>query len=83
MGAAASIGASGFINCTTLTAVIIRKSDSICTLTNINAFSGTPIASGTGYIYVPNDLVDSYKAATNWSTYATQIKPISELEGNV
>ena len=31
------------------------------------------------FFYVPDDLVDSYKEATNWSTYADQIKPISEL----
>lgn len=31
------------------------------------------------YFYVPDNLVDSYKAATNWSTYASQIRPISEL----
>lgn len=31
------------------------------------------------YFYVPDDLVDSYKSATNWSAYADQIKSISEL----
>lgn len=45
-----------------------------------NVFKSTPIADGTGYIYVPDTLVDSFKTATNWSTYADQIKPISELE---
>lgn len=29
-------------------------------------------------IYVPNESVDIYKAATNWSTYADRIKPLSE-----
>lgn len=43
-------------------------------------FNNTPIASGTGYIYVPDELVEDYKAATNWSNYGDQIKPISELE---
>ena len=43
-------------------------------------FNSTPIGNGTGYIYVPDVLVDSFKSATNWSTYADQIKPISELE---
>lgn len=36
----------------------------------------TPIASGTGYIYVPSSLVSSYNAATGWSTYASQIRAI-------
>lgn len=43
-----------------------------------SAFRNTPIASGTGYIYVPDASVDAYKAATNWATYADQIKPLSE-----
>ena len=38
----------------------------------------TPIESGTGYIYVPNSLVSSYKAATGWSTYASQIRAIED-----
>lgn len=50
------------------------------TLANTNAFTQTPIASGAGYIYVPDELVETYKTATNWSTFANQIKPISELE---
>jgi hypothetical protein len=29
-------------------------------------------------IYVPDEAVDTYKMATNWSAYASRIKPISE-----
>lgn len=46
---------------------------------NTTSFLNTPIASGTGYIYVPDEAINTYKSATNWSTYASQIKPISEL----
>lgn len=38
----------------------------------------TPIEYGNGYIYVPAELVDSYKSATNWSYYADQIRAIEE-----
>ena len=31
-----------------------------------------------GKIYVPDNSVDAYKAATNWSQYADRIKPLSE-----
>lgn len=31
----------------------------------------------TASIYVPDDLVEQYKTATNWSTKASQIKPLS------
>ena len=46
-----------------------------------DTFLATPIAQGTGYVYVPDNLLDSYKSATNWSAIADQIKPMSELEG--
>ena len=80
-----SIGASAFQNCGSLTTVIIR-SESVPSL-GAAAFDSTasvitPIASGTGSIYVPDDLVGIYKEATNWSTYASQIKPLSEYKGN-
>ena len=66
-----------FYQCSALTAVIIR-SPVVCTMSNSNAFHLTPIESGTGYIYVPAALVDSYKAATNWTKYANQIRAIED-----
>jgi hypothetical protein len=47
-------------------------------LASPNAFNNTPIKSGTGYIYVPATLIDSYKSATNWSTYAAQFRAIED-----
>ena len=78
-----SISGGAFSGCARLVTVILRKADAVCTLENVNAFNNTPIAKGTGFVYVPDDLVEQYKAATNWSTYANQIKPIGELEGTV
>ena len=75
-----NIGGGAFSGCSRLVTLILRKADTVCTLANVNAFTNTSIAKGTGYIYVPDNLVEQYKAATNWSTYASQIKPISELE---
>jgi len=75
-----SISGGAFSGCSRLVTLILRKADTVCTLENVSAFSGTSIAKGTGFVYVPDDLVEQYKAATNWSTYASQIKPISELE---
>ena len=76
--AVATIRDGAFINCKKLTSVVLRKTDTICTLSATFTFNNTPIKSGTGYIYVPDALVDQYKAATNWSTYAANIKPLSE-----
>jgi hypothetical protein len=59
-------------------ALILPKTGDICNLLNTNAFVNTPIAKSTGYIYVPRALVDSYKSATNWSTYANQIRAIED-----
>lgn len=75
-----SISGGAFSGCSRLVTLILRKADAVCTLANVSAFTNTPIAKGTGLIYVPDNLVEQYKAATNWSTYANQIKPISELE---
>lgn len=71
-----SIGQHGFNN-TKMTTLIIRSS-SVCTLVNTNAFLNSPIVRGEGYIYVPKSLVDSYKSATNWTTYANQIRAIED-----
>ena len=75
--AVTSIESVSFQDCSALTALILR-SETMCTLESTNAFTSTPIASGTGYIYVPAALVDSYKAATNWRTYADQIRAIED-----
>ena len=69
---------SQFAYSTNLSVLLLDKLDFVLTLYSANAFANTPIALGTGYTYVADNMVDVYKAATNWSTYADQIKPISE-----
>lgn len=73
-----SIPAQTFNACSALTELILRKTGSICTLANANGVSNTPIGKGTGYVYVPAALVDSYKAASNWSTFASQFRAIED-----
>lgn len=66
-----------FDNCENLTKLVLDfRGFAYTNYTNI--FTKTPIANGTGYIYVPDDLVDTVKALKGWSTYADQIKPLSE-----
>lgn len=77
MPSVTSISENAFDSCLLLKDVIL-KSSSIVNLLNANAFQNNPIAKGTGYIYVLDELVDSYKTATNWSVYAEQIRPMSE-----
>ena len=78
------INSYAFGYCTKLANLVIYANNGasdICSLYNSNALNNTPIANKKGYIYVPDDLVDNYKAATNWSVYASQIKPLSEYIG--
>lgn len=80
-----TINANAFYGDTALNTIIIRKSDGVSTLANINAFTNTPFASGGtgGTLYVPSALISSYQSATNWSTilgYANN--SIQAIEGS-
>ncbi len=77
-----SIVASAFGDSLNLFSLILRGS-TVRTLVNTNALTGTPIRAGYGKIYVPNDLVDSYKSASNWSTFASQIESLNNYNGAV
>lgn len=68
---------NAFYNCISLQSLYLLTS-SVCTLSNSNAFYSTPIENSTytdsfGSIYVPASLVNSYKAAENWSYYSNRI----------
>lgn len=66
--------------------LVIRLTSGVCRLNSTAVFNSCPFASGKagGTLYVPQDLIASYQAATNWSTilgYANnQILPI---EGSI
>ena len=68
-----------FAGCLNLTSVIINRPE-VFRLTGANGFLLTPIEAGNGYIYVPDDLVETYKISYGWTQFANQIKPISELQ---
>lgn len=72
-----TIATNAFNGCTKLATLILR-SDSLVTLGGTSAFTGTKIAGSGGYIYVPSALVDSYKAAANWSNYSAKIRAIED-----
>ena len=70
-----SIATSVFSGCSSLSLFNLYSPTrtNIPTLDNANVFTGTPIADGTGYIVINDELVDQLKQANNWSTYANQI----------
>lgn len=57
-----------FYGCKLKVIYIGTESDTVCIL------SDTTISSSVTDIYVPEALVDSYKTATNWSSFADKIK---------
>lgn len=70
IGKAKSIAANTFANCYKLQTLIMRRT-SVTTLANVSAFLNTPLRgrnSLTAKIYVPEALIDDYKAASNWKT---------------
>ena len=70
LGKAKSIAANSFANCYALDTLILRRT-SMTTLANVSAFLNTPMRgrnSQTGTIYVPESLIDTYKAGSVWST---------------
>ena len=71
-----SIGNYAFQNCLSLQYICIEATTP--PTLDSNVFKNSTIAAKTGTIYVPDDSVDAYKEATNWSTYADIIKPLSE-----
>jgi hypothetical protein len=77
-GQLANIPAQIFNACSALTELILRKTGSICTLSNVNAVNNTPIGKGTGYIYVPAALIDTYKANSAWATFKNQFRAIED-----
>ena len=73
---ATSIDGYALQYCSSLTTIYVgTESDTICTLSNTNAFNNCPNLTN---IYVPASLVDSYKSATNWSSYADKIKSVEQ-----
>lgn len=86
IGKAKSIAANTFANCYKLQTLIMRRT-SVTTCANVSAFLNTPLrgySSRTANIYVPEALIDTYKAASVWTTingygYVTWNK----LEGSI
>lgn len=78
-GVANKINQAAFANCSKLDTLILRLTSGICTLGTANSsLQNTPIANGTGYVYVPSSLIENYKVATNWVNYANQFRAIED-----
>jgi len=78
LGLATRISQGVFSKCSKLNTLILRKIDAICILDHVNAFESSAIQAGNGFIYVPRDLIDTYKSATNWSIYAAYFRALED-----
>ena len=73
-----SIGNNAFYCCYGMAYYDFRASKSVPTLSNKTAFNSI---SSDCEIVVPDSLYDTWKAATNWSSYASKIVKASEFNG--
>lgn len=74
---AVTIEGSAFLNCYSLSEIWLFP-DTVCTLGSTTALSNTPMESTShtgsyGTIYVPANLVQAYKSASNWAFYSSRI----------
>ena len=94
IGSTTNLTTTCMYGCSSLTTLILRKSDAITTLGNTNALQNTPFYTGGtgGTIYIPqvlyNHLGDGtaldYQAATNWSTlYSAGTITWVKIEGSI
>ena len=65
-----SVGDRAFNSCKSLPSLSFTKHTSVPSLVSTNAFISTP---ADFKIFVPSALVDEWKAATNWASYADKI----------
>lgn len=85
LGFAGSIGVYFIEGCKKLETLILRKTSLVTLGSSADACISTssPIRTGTGRIYVPSALVESYKTATNWAVlYEENPDVFQPLEGS-
>ena len=75
IGPVSQLPANAFSQCTALTKLTLCGSK-ISTLAGASTFTGTPVAAGTGLIFVPAELLAGYQAAARWAAYAPQLRAI-------
>lgn len=77
-----SINLNAFVNCYLLKTIILRNKITLSTLSSVSSFTNSPFHTNGvgGRCYVPQNLVEDYKVATNWSSCNVTFIP---LEGTI
>ena len=81
-----SIGNRAFWNCDLLETLIFRDTTKVCSVSDADDIISTGLLGyGDGYIYVPSELLESYKAETGWSKYSSQFRALEDytVDGTV
>ena len=76
-GAITKLSSAFMSNASNVTALILRGVTSVPTISS-TTFNSTVVKSGTCYVYVPKSLVETFKVASYWSSYASQIRAIED-----
>jgi hypothetical protein len=71
-----SVGREAFNGCSSLNVFILR-SETICE-GDYGMLDNTPITQGTGYIYFPSSLIDTYKNRGYWNAFKDQFRALED-----
>ena len=66
-----------FYGCTELKVLILRA-NRLVSVTTRNVFNNTPLITGAGYVYVPFDYIEAYRADVNWATHGVQFRALED-----
>lgn len=67
-----------FIYARNLCNLVLNDTEKLVALENTSAFNETAFQKGEGTIFVPDNFIEDYRIATNWSVFANQFKPLSQ-----
>lgn len=73
-----SIGNSAFQGASSLRALILRHQYMVQPPSSPTMLKNTPIADGTGYIYVPANLMNSYRGDPSWANHSNQFRALED-----
>jgi hypothetical protein len=80
--AATTIGSDVFWKSPKLSSLVLRSEDVASLAGKFGQATpsgmGDPVAEGACYIYVPRALIEDYKVAPNWSTYASKFRALED-----
>lgn len=63
--------------------MIVLNCLKLVTCSSIANFPSYALTEGECYLYVPSSLIETYKTATNWSTYANRIRAIEDYKNEI